>query len=356
MSPTRSSILSSTVRRGFTLMEVMISLCILSSVMVIVTMSLDSSTRLSDRITRQTDINNRANEVLNKLALQLRLAYGGADVTYSLELPGATPTDYTPLDPANPGNVRAYYFTPSTGLGDATNNWAATYELRKRMIIYDYSVTPGHLLLATRNAAGVLESPLLLSPQVDVNGFQLTRIGNTLSMNLTLRSETHRGEDIIYTAQAQTLFLRSTLQESSGNSSVSFVDDADLTGVTTTDRSPAIMFGNKVTVLSTGEDQVSLFITAPIGQKINPKTITVYMGNGDFTTSMEVAEGKTETVGSTTFTRTTYPPEAQWPSQNGTYAVTLTGNIDSTVMLKASAATTDGNATDSANLPSKQYQ
>jgi prepilin-type N-terminal cleavage/methylation domain-containing protein len=345
---------------GFTLIELLISMGILGLVMTIVTMSLDSGTRLNDRVTRQTDINNRANEVLNKLAMQLRLASAGATTASSLELPGAFPLGYTPADPTKPGNVRAYYYAVSTGLGSAPT-WTEQYEPFKRMIIYDYSVSPGRIVLQTRDSAGVLQPEQLLTDQVDDDGFTLTRVGNTLRMNLTLRSETRAGEEIIYTAQAQTLFLRSTLNESSGSSAVTFVDNPeDVGGVvaSTTDLSPSIMFGNLVTELTTSppQQQVSIFITAPIGQKVDPKSITVYLGNSDDTQSLEVAEGATVTVDTATVTRATHPPPSQWPSQNGTYSVTLTGQIPSTVTLKAVAATVDGHATDSANIPTKRYR
>jgi prepilin-type N-terminal cleavage/methylation domain-containing protein len=349
-----------TPRAAFTLMELMISISILSLIMLVVTMSLDSGTRLNDRVTRQSDINNRANDVLNKLAMQLRMASAGATAATSLELPGAYPIGFTPADPANAAKVKAYYFAVSTGLGGAPT-WAEQYEPFKRMIIHDGSTSPGRLLLVTRDNAGNLQSPLLLTPEVDDDGFSLTRIGNTLRMNLTLRSETRVGEDIIYTAQAQTLFLRSTLNESSGSSAVTFVDNPeDVGGVvaSTTDLSPSIMFGNLVTELTTSppQQQVSIIVTAPIGQRVDPASIKVFLGNADDTVSQEVAEGATVSVDSATVTRSTYPPASQWPSQNGTYSITLTGNIPSTVTLKATAASVDGYATDTANVPTKRYK
>jgi prepilin-type N-terminal cleavage/methylation domain-containing protein len=211
---------------GFTLIELMISITILSLVMMVVAMSLDSATKLTDRVSRQIDINNRANDVLNKLSLQLRMASAGSIAATSLELPGAYPTGYTPRNSAKASSVKAYYFSVSTGLGGSPT-WAEQYEPYKRMLVYDSSVYPGYLYLITRNSAGIMESPLLLTPEVEENGFSLTRVGNTLQMNITLRSMTRTQESIVYTAQAQTIFLRSTLNQSSGSSSVTFVDDPD---------------------------------------------------------------------------------------------------------------------------------
>jgi prepilin-type N-terminal cleavage/methylation domain-containing protein len=345
---------------GFTLIELMISITILSSIMMVVAMSLDSATKLTDRVSRQSDINNRANDVLNKLALQLRMAAAGSTAATSLELPGAYPIGYTPRNSSNASNVKAYYYSVSTGLGGSPT-WVEQYEPYKRMIVYDYSVYPGYLYLVTRNSAGVLESPLLLTPEVEENGFSLTRVGNTLQMNITLRSMTRTQESIIYTAQAQTIFLRSTLNQSSGSSAVTFVDDPDDVGgviSSTTDAAPTIMFGNLVTELTTSppQQQVSMFITAPIGQQVYPQTIQIYLGNADNTVSQLVADGATVTVGSATVTRTTYPPAAQWPSRNGTYSITLTGNIPSTVTVQAKAATTTGAYTNSAQIPTKRYR
>ena len=346
---------------GFTLIELMISITILSMVMMVVAMSLDSATKLTDRVSRQVDINNRANDVLNKLALQLRMASAGSSAATSLELPGAYPTGiYIPKNLASASNVKAYYFAVSTSLGGAPT-WAEQYEPYKRILIYDYSVYPGHLYLITRNSAGAAESPLLLTPEVEENGFSLTRVGNTLQMNITLRSMTRTQESIIYTAQAQTIFLRSTLNQSSGSSAVTYVDDPGNVGgiiSSITDAAPTILFGNLVTEMTTSppQQQVSMFFTAPIGQTIYPQSMQVFIGNSDNSVSQEVAEGATVTVGTATVTRTTYPPAAQWPSRNGTYSVTLTGNIPSTVTIQAKATTTAGIATNSTNIPTKQYR
>lgn len=341
---------------AFTLIELLISMSLLSMVMVIVTMSLDTGTRFNDRFSRQTDINNRANDVLNKLAMQLRLAAAGATPATSLELPGPYPVGFEPKDSANAANVKAYYFAVSTGLGGAPT-WTEQYEPFKRMIIHDYSVTPGRLVLQSRDAVGNLTPQQILTEDVAENGFNLTRVGNTLQMSLTLRSQTRAQEEIIYTALAQTLFLRSTLNESSGSSAVTFVDnpeDADGNIAGTTTSSPSVMFGNLVTELTTSppQQQVSLFFTAPIGKKIDPQSIVISLGNSDNTLSSLVDDGSTVSVGAATVTRATYPPVAQWPSRNGTYSVTLTGTIPSTVTVTASVANAEGEKTEE----SKRYR
>lgn len=348
------SILRST---AFTLIELMISISLLGMVMVIVTMSLDTSSRFNDRFSRQTDINNRANDVLNKVAMQLRLASTGSTAATSLELPGPYPLGFVPKDPSKSANVTAYYFSVSTGLGDALNDWAEKYEPYKRMIIYDYSVVPGRILLQARDASGNPLPVQLLSEDVAENGFSLTRIGNTLQMSLTLRSQTRVKEEIIYTALAQTLFLRSTLNKSSGPSSMSFFANktsAEGNNESDTSSAPNVMFGNLVTVLSSGQKQMSVFITAPIGKKIDPKSIVVSCGaSDDLSAGVEVDEGATVGVMSgMTVTRATYPPPSQWPSRNGTYSVTLTGDVSPSVKVTVRVSNTDGQQADAF----KKYQ
>jgi hypothetical protein len=277
------------------------------------------------------------------------MASAGNTAATSLELPGAYPLGYTALDPSHSDKVTAYYYSISTGLSGAPS-WSEQYEPFKRLIIYDASKDPGSLFLQTRTSTGAWEKPLLLSPDVAPNGFSLTRVGNTLQMQITLRSETRAQEEVIYTAQAQTLFLRSTLNASSGSSAVTFVDnpeDADGNVFGTTTTGPSIMFGNLVTELTTvpPQQQVSLFITAPIGQQVNPDTIKVIFGNADNSVYAVVNEAQTVTVGAATVTRTTHPPADQWPSSNGTYSVTLTGSIPSTATISAGAVTMGGVAT-----------
>src|SRR4051812_43156731 len=156
--------------RAFTLLELMISITLLSTVMMVVSMSLHSGIMLNDRVTRQTDINNRANGVLNQLAMQLRMAG-------TLDLSGGLPADYTAVDPTKSGDVKCYKFSVATGLGGAPA-WKEIYEPQPRVIVHDSSVSPGRLSLISYDAGRPFT--LLLTPEVDDNGFTLTRIGNTL--------------------------------------------------------------------------------------------------------------------------------------------------------------------------------
>jgi type II secretory pathway component PulJ len=243
-------------------MELMISISILSMVMLMVTQSLDMGTKLNDRVTRQTDMNNQANDVMHKLSLQLRQAQAT-----SLTFPGTFPLQFTPAV-AGSTNVIAYSFTVSEGL---TSDFKGKYETYPRRIIYDGSTNPGRLILQLSNqTTGAWLQESVLAWDVDQNGFSMTRIGNTLQMELSLRSQTRDQQEVIYTAQAQTIFLRSTVFESSGSGPVTYVDnqvDADGVVAGTTTSAPSIIFGNQVvdTSTTTTQKQISMFITAPIG-------------------------------------------------------------------------------------------
>jgi prepilin-type N-terminal cleavage/methylation domain-containing protein len=84
-------------RTGFSLLEVMVASAILVTLLSMAGNSLDMGVRLQDRIALQSDLNNKANTVLNKLALDLRNAKGGATLvvpTDSAQL-GMNPVTFT---------------------------------------------------------------------------------------------------------------------------------------------------------------------------------------------------------------------------------------------------------------------
>ena len=90
-----------TTHRGFTLIESIIATAILGAVMLMVTQSLDSGTKLNDRVSRTADLNGKANDAVNKLALQLRMAAVGDSLhpNWRMLLPGPYLTSYVPMTP-----------------------------------------------------------------------------------------------------------------------------------------------------------------------------------------------------------------------------------------------------------------
>jgi type II secretory pathway pseudopilin PulG len=338
--------------RAFTLLETIVATAMLGMVMLMVTQSLDSSTQLNDRTTRIADLNSHANDAINQLSLQLRLAAAGKPTAVpavpTMQLPGPYPANFTPADPSGVSKVKAYYYTVSTGISGAAaaTPWAPTYEPFQRVLIYDYSTDPGRLIMRRFDSAGAIAQETLFSDQVAANGFDISRAGNTVALSLTLRTVNRLREDIIYTAKAQTIFLRSTLSDSSGASPTSFVDepfDPDKTNDTyvKTQNSPSLLFGNMVTLVDTNKQQVSLLIAAPIGEKLSAKTLTIEIADASGAYK-EVAEGATQAVSGCSVMRATQPPPAQWPSPNGTYILTLTGTITGPVNVRVSAQTESG--------------
>lgn len=166
------------IRSAFTILETMIATGMLAGVMLMVTQSLDSGTQLNDRVSRTSDLNGRANDVINQLALQLRLAGAGNPTTVpavpSMNLNAGFPANYTPLNLAGVANVKSYTFQVSNGInGDtaipasggyaATPPWMPIYEHKGRVLIYDYSMDPGRLILRRYNNDNSLAQETLLS-------------------------------------------------------------------------------------------------------------------------------------------------------------------------------------------------
>lgn len=163
---------------------------------------------------------------------------------------------------------------------------------------------------------------------------------------MTLRTTNRLREDIIYTAKAQTIFLRSTMSESSGASPTTFHDepfDPNQTNDTLvkTQSSPSLLFGNLVTVVGGSTKQISLLVAAPIGERLSAPGLLLEVADssGVYRT---VGEGATQTVTSCSVTRSTQPPQAQWPSPNGTYILTLTGTINGPINVRITSVTLSG--------------
>lgn len=349
-------------RRAFTLLEALISTGMFAAVMLMVTQSLDSGTQLNDRVSRTIDLNNRANDVINQLSLQLRLAAAGdPDPVKKLpcmHLPGDYPANFTPSDPGGVTKVKAYYFTVSTGIAGSTGvaadsthaavlPWMPKYERYDRVLIYDYSQDPGRLIMRRFNDSdGSLAQETLLSDQVAANGFDLTRAGNVLSLSLTLRTVNRQREEIIYTAKAQTIFLRSTMSDSSGASPSTFTKEPVDTAGTANDTAktqvtPSLLFGNLITLVEGNKKQISLLITAPIGERLNPASMVLEIADGSLVYK-KVEEGATVAVTSCSLTRSTQPAVAQWPSPSGTYILSLTGTIAGPINVRVTAETVSG--------------
>ncbi|MBA2481832.1 MAG: prepilin-type N-terminal cleavage/methylation domain-containing protein [Planctomycetes bacterium] len=339
------------VRSAFTLVEVMISSAILGTILFLTTQSIDTGSRLNERITLQTDLNNKANAVLNDLALELRTAESNDPTigsgTSSLKIP------------LSAGFPNTYEYKPSNGIAiDAGSGiWTTQYDT-KRQLVYDSAA--GTLTKHVYNAGGAVAYSLPLCDQIanrdangnPMNGFTIEQVGTTLRMNLTLQTSFRAGyvgEMIIHAADAQVIFMRSTLNNTPGASPI--VRDAPgyaITGANTASPAPATNFGAKLSWLSTGQEQITLVISAPIGRVLNPAATVVTVGTSvtnaaGTTTSYSATATEGTTVSLTTSGTPVTIKRTTRTTTNGTQVITLTGDINYAITVTCATATTAGN-------------
>ncbi len=346
-----------TPRTGFSLLEVIAASAIFVTIMTLVTESLDMGTRMNERIGMQSDLNNRANSVLNKIALELREAKG--DSTLVL-----------PTGAAALANVVTYKYTvpnifgTDAGIGTAATNFATTYETDAgkpvRQLIYNWSAGTLYRITPSIPAPGELLCDNIRNDVAPDNptgrGFEIFQFGSTLQMNLRVQASTSRkvtgtrtGEDLVYAAQAKSLFMRSSLASSSGSAPITFVEDPDATTryypsgyYSYQDWGATITFGDRITQLNlpAGQNQqITIFITPPVTASpvtITPSNIQVYtwldeMPNNWTTFGGYYSAPPTPNDVPPPVT-TTFPGYYSLTREirslgNNTFAVTLTGNI-----------------------------
>jgi prepilin-type N-terminal cleavage/methylation domain-containing protein len=329
------------LRSGFTLLEVMITTTILATVMFLTSQSIQNGTRLNERITLQTDLNNQANAVLNALALELRTV---SDDTTLLKV------EPSPVSTSATQTVYQYYTSQgiqSYTLADGTTSWSTQYESAPGRIL-TYNKTAGTL---TKTYGG---TDLLLCDKIAPNGFLLEQVGPTLRINLTLRTVYRAGyidEMIIHAADAQVIFLRSTLNKTPGSHPTVTADDPTLlyVGANTSSPAPSISFGAKMTNLPGSTvtapiSQITIVIAPPIGKTLNSSATTVSIGTqvtvSATTTSYSVATVEGSAVSATTSGPTVSITRATRPTTNGTQTITLTGRIDYPITISCTAKNT----------------
>jgi prepilin-type N-terminal cleavage/methylation domain-containing protein len=354
-------------RSAFTLLEVMIASAILGTILFLTTQAIDTGSRLNERITLQTDLNNKANAVLNDLALELRTAESNSTSSTSLKIP-LSPNVYEFKPSSGIESRPVYSANPSTGVydvpvldsdGNQVVTWTTKYD-GKRELIYDSAA--GTLTKNIYDTAGTtLLYSLPLCDQIAPNGFTLEQVGTTLRMNLTLQVSYRAGyigEVILHAADAQVIFMRSTLNDTPGSSPI--VRDAPgyaITGANTASSAPACNFGAKLSWLSSGQEQITLVISAPIGKVLNQQATVVTVATAvtsaaGTTTSYSATATEGATISLTTsgspvtVKRTTRgiitPPKVIPESTNGTQVITLTGDINYAMTITCTTATTDG--------------
>lgn len=326
-------------RCGFSLLEVMVAIAILGISTAVITQSLSAGTAMTQQVSLQTDINDRANSVLNQLALELRTASGAST---QLKIPNAS---------ASTPTIAVYSYAVSTGITmtgtGATASWTTTYEPTLRSLTYD-SVA-GTLVKTWYDSAGNRNDVQLcegIIPPTTVGlvphpGFSITQVGTTLQMSLALQTQTRIGSVLVYTAQAQVLFMRSTLNASTGSSPVTnLADPVDTNGVLpgTTTAAPSLSFSNLVTLLGSGQQQVAIVIAPPVGQQVDPTAMDIQVLATPGTTYTPLIENVAVTTNPDNATLT----QNTLISTDGTLTVTLTGTVSGPIQIKVTAASTSG--------------
>lgn len=323
-------------RSAFTLLETIIAMAITGTILTLVATSLDVGSRFNERVSLQTDLGNRANQVLNRLALELRNARADSA---SLLLPASQSGS-----PTTGEDVYSYFV--STGIL-ATTPFSTTYESWPRRLVYNKSARSLTLVRTNYPTLGTNTSEVLTSDLETSDAFSIMQVGMTLNMQLRLKASTRRKgmavgteEDIVHVSEAKVLFLRATLDTSSGAAPISavFSPPIDADGVVTVvNTGPTIEFGNLVTLLSTSE-QVAIFITAPIGSLVNSGSVSVTVTSGiapSVSTATATADGALSGTG---FILT----RATLPATNGTCTISLTGQISVPISVTVTASTAGG--------------
>jgi prepilin-type N-terminal cleavage/methylation domain-containing protein len=357
-------------RSAFTLLEVMIASAILGTILFLTTQAIDTGSRLNERITLQTDLNNKANAVLNDLALELRTAESNSTATSSLKIPLSTTSPNTYRYKPSKGIVSnpVWQTDPTTGqyVLDSSNNkipiydstgtvqlvtWTTEYDLIREIV---YDSTAGTLTKTVySDAAGTVVSYSdRICDQIAPSGFVLEQVGTTLRMNLTLQV-TYRagyvGETIIHAADAQVIFMRSTLNDTPGSSPI--VRDSPgyaITGANTSSPAPSTNFGAKLSWLTTtSEEQITLIVSPPIGKVLNAAATVISLktevadSSGTVVTDTKVAtEGAY--VDLNTSGPTVHVKRTTRATTNGTQVITLTGQINYAITVSCVSATTAG--------------
>lgn len=381
-------------RHGLTLLEVLIATTVFGILMMVVSQSLDAGSRFNERVTRQTDLDNRANDVLNQIALELRTASakqrvqvtgGVTQVNYdALEIPRSDTTAQTVYAYAISNGIVALAadagYTDSNGNGvydpgepfvDSNGNgvydpgptYNTKYETTSRTLVYDKNA--GTLTRNWIDSSGTARSALLcehIKPPpfpLDASGrqipsFSITRIGTTLQMYLAMQDTTRAGEDILYTAQAQVLFMRSTLNSNLGSCPITTLDPGGDVSLNATN-GPSINYGNLITLYRDPNNptltyqQIVLVVSAPVGQTVSQPSIAVVVKTDTSTQTTTVinpypmVEGTPVTVA---YPLTSIPSgsltQTTMASSNGNYTIRLEGTVTGPILVQVTASTTSG--------------
>lgn len=366
-------------RAGFSLLEVVIVMLIVTILGALSAQALSTGTRLNDRITVQNDLTTQANRVLNDLALELRMVNANPA---ELILPVAAGGD-----PDCASDTVVYKYKTSIGIAPATDvvegvnhsSFHTLYESGYHKLVYNQ--TAGTLtrkecdkfgaVVASRQICDKITPPGTGLPE---GGFQVVKIGNTLSLRLKIQTSFRSGageELIVQTSQAQVLFLRSTLNSYTGSCPYTDYAEGAPTGGTLTTTGPQIMFGNALNYtaavsagsFSTSESQVVVYIQPPVGRDLYTAAIAVTIATdyqtgttGNPPSAVFATSTQALTNGGTisfSYGGTPYYTNLRRTDRSATsgcHVVTLQGVIAQPINVTVSAATVGGATTTTSKL------
>lgn len=359
-------------RAGFSLLEVIIVLVIVTILSALAAQALSSGTGLNRRIQAENDLTATANRILNDLAVELRTVNADpADLKLPVPAGG---------DPDCASDTTVYRYRVATGILPATDvidgvshaSFHTQYEPGFRKLVYnrsDGSLTRricdqyGAVQTSTRLCDGLMP----VGGAYPRGGFAIDKIGNTLSMQLVLQTTVRGvggGEDqIVQVSQAQVLFLRSTLNTHTGSSPYTDYGEGAPTGGSLTTSAPQITFGhalNYAAALNPGsfastESQVAVFIQPPVGRSLDAASITVSVST-DYQTGVSggVAQFSTDTRtvangGAISFAYSGTPyytnlMRSDRVAVSGCYTLTLQGVIAQPIQVTVTARTVGGDS------------
>jgi prepilin-type N-terminal cleavage/methylation domain-containing protein len=379
---TRPSPPSCPARAGFSLLEVVIVLLIVTILSALAAQALSAGTRLNDRITVQNDLTTQANRVLNEMALELRTVNAEPDF---LKLPVPIGGD---VDCAS--DTVVYKYKTSIGIapkkdvieGVEHESFHTLYETGFHKLVYNQ--TTGTLtrkecdqygaVIASRQFCDKITPPSTSLPE---GGFLITKIGNTLSMRLQIQTVFRSGADeetIVQTSQAQVLFLRSTLNSYTGSCPYTDYAEGAPTGGTLTTTGPQILFGNALNyapnaptalpgTFNATVSQIVIYIQPPVGRDLYTAAIAVNVST-DYETGTTgnppsaVFATNTQSVANGSAISFSYSLKPYYTdllrtdrsATSGCYVITLQGVIAQPINVTVSAATVGGATTTSSKL------
>jgi len=190
-----------TPRRAFSIIETVVAVAVASILMMMVAQSVVSGQQTSDSVSLKADAVNRANDVVNNLALELRYADTNLVSTTSVD-----------------GNRVTYSYRVATGLN--AGGPVYTEPECNRFLVYD-------------RAAGTVtkqvgdEQPMMLATGIvkradngNLDGFQIAYTSGTRRLEISALIEAFVNQDenrrVYWEARQATVFLRSSLNTESG--------------------------------------------------------------------------------------------------------------------------------------------